>query len=139
MQPDKIVNAIIAIDKNTQGLALHDVNPPLVHVAFAVQGSHSSLRSGLLLTENGCMRLLTRSHRLGRVQHGTFAGQAGADPERVVAAMKLEGHTVECLFMEPVGIDRTWRTLDSVRFVLSRLLYCMAASLDAGGCGIHAL
>ena len=35
LQPDKIVNAIIAIDKNTQGLDQHDVNPPLAHVAVA--------------------------------------------------------------------------------------------------------
>ena len=42
--------------------------------------------------ENGCMRLLKRSHTLGRIEHGTFGGQAGADPRRVLAAMKLGGY-----------------------------------------------
>jgi ectoine hydroxylase-related dioxygenase (phytanoyl-CoA dioxygenase family) len=54
--PDKIINAIIAIDHNT--------------------------------AENGCMRLMRKSHTLGRIEHGTFGGQAGADPQRVVAAMQ---------------------------------------------------
>ena len=37
--------------------------------------------------ENGAMRILTRSHRLGRLDHGVYGGQAGADPERVLSAM----------------------------------------------------
>jgi ectoine hydroxylase-related dioxygenase (phytanoyl-CoA dioxygenase family) len=51
--------------------------------------------------ENGCMRLMRRSHTLGRVDHGTFGGQAGADPDRVVAAMKLGGYEVVKLKLEP--------------------------------------
>ena len=65
LHPDKIVNAIIALDPNT--------------------------------AENGCMRLMRRSHTLGRVDHGTFGGQAGADPTRVVAAMALPGYEVVML------------------------------------------
>ena len=41
--------------------------------------------------ENGCLQLLKGSHRMGRVEHGRFGSQTGADPERVNAAMsKLE-------------------------------------------------
>ena len=32
--------------------------------------------------ENGAMRILTRSHKLGRLDHGVYGGQAGADPPR---------------------------------------------------------
>jgi ectoine hydroxylase len=38
--------------------------------------------------ENGCLQLLAGSHRMGRVEHGRFGSQTGADPERVEAAMK---------------------------------------------------
>ena len=37
---------------------------------------------------NGCMQVLKGSHKLGRVEHGRFGDQTGADPERVEAAMK---------------------------------------------------
>ena len=67
--PDKIVNAIIALDPNT--------------------------------ADNGCMRLMRRSHTLGRIDHGTFGGQAGADPTRVVAAMSLPGYEVVKLPLMP--------------------------------------
>ena len=41
--------------------------------------------------ENGCLQLLTGSHKLGRIEHGQFGGQQGADPERTdVAAERLE-------------------------------------------------
>jgi ectoine hydroxylase len=41
--------------------------------------------------ENGCMQLLKASHRMGRITHGRFGDQTGADPERVKVAMeKLE-------------------------------------------------
>jgi ectoine hydroxylase len=36
--------------------------------------------------ENGCLQILKGSHHLGRIEHGTFGGQTGADPERVRAA-----------------------------------------------------
>ena len=35
--------------------------------------------------ENGCLKVLTGSHHLGRIDHGRRGGQAGADPERVAA------------------------------------------------------
>ncbi len=38
--------------------------------------------------ENGCMQVIKGSHLLGRVEHGTFGGQVGADPERVKAALQ---------------------------------------------------
>ncbi len=38
--------------------------------------------------ENGCIQMMTGSHRMGRVEHGRFGGQTGADPERVKEAMQ---------------------------------------------------
>ncbi len=38
--------------------------------------------------ENGCLQLLKGSHLMGRIEHGRFGTQTGADPERVEAAMK---------------------------------------------------
>ena len=38
--------------------------------------------------ENGCMQVLRGSHKIGRVAHGRFGDQSGADPERVDEAMK---------------------------------------------------
>ncbi len=38
--------------------------------------------------ENGCLQLLKGSHQMGRVEHGRFGSQTGADPERVNAAMQ---------------------------------------------------
>lgn len=41
--------------------------------------------------ENGCLEILAGSHRMGRLEHGNFGGQTGADPERVgVARQRLE-------------------------------------------------
>jgi hypothetical protein len=39
--------------------------------------------------ENGCMQLLRGSHLMGRVEHGRYGDQTGADPERTDAAMKI--------------------------------------------------
>src|SRR5262249_54035004 len=36
---------------------------------------------------NGCLQVLRGSHRMGRINHGPIAGQTGADPERVAAAL----------------------------------------------------
>jgi len=36
--------------------------------------------------ENGCLQVLKGSHHMGRIEHGKFGGQTGADPERVAAA-----------------------------------------------------
>ncbi len=39
--------------------------------------------------ENGCMQVLKGSHEMGRVEHGRFGDQTGADPERVEEARKI--------------------------------------------------
>ena len=39
--------------------------------------------------ENGCLQLLKGSHRIGRVDHGRYGDQTGADPERTDQAMKV--------------------------------------------------
>ena len=39
--------------------------------------------------ENGCLQLLRGSHKLGRIEHGRFGDQTGADPERVDHAAKV--------------------------------------------------
>jgi ectoine hydroxylase-related dioxygenase (phytanoyl-CoA dioxygenase family) len=38
--------------------------------------------------ENGCIQMLEGSHKMGRIEHGRFGGQTGADPERVNAALQ---------------------------------------------------
>jgi len=41
--------------------------------------------------ENGCLQVLRGSHLMGRIEHGRFGEQTGADPERVaVAIQRLE-------------------------------------------------
>jgi len=42
--------------------------------------------------ENGCMQVLRGSHKMGRVEHGKFGDQTGADPERVENAKKVMEH-----------------------------------------------
>ena len=37
---------------------------------------------------NGCLQILRGSHRLGRIEHGRFGTQVGADPGRVELAMR---------------------------------------------------
>jgi len=37
---------------------------------------------------NGCLQVLKGSHRLGRIEHGRFGTQVGANPERVALAAK---------------------------------------------------
>jgi ectoine hydroxylase-related dioxygenase (phytanoyl-CoA dioxygenase family) len=39
--------------------------------------------------ENGCMQVLKGSHHMGRIEHGQFGDQTGADPERVHEAAKV--------------------------------------------------
>jgi ectoine hydroxylase-related dioxygenase (phytanoyl-CoA dioxygenase family) len=39
--------------------------------------------------ENGCLQLLRGSHLLGRIEHGRYGEQTGADPERTDVAMKV--------------------------------------------------
>jgi len=42
--------------------------------------------------ENGCMQVLRGSHKMGRIDHGRFGQQTGADPERVKVAMERFEH-----------------------------------------------
>jgi ectoine hydroxylase-related dioxygenase (phytanoyl-CoA dioxygenase family) len=37
--------------------------------------------------ENGCLQVIKGSHKIGRIEHGRFGDQTGADPERVRAAL----------------------------------------------------
>jgi len=39
--------------------------------------------------KNGCLQVLKGSHKMGRIEHGKFGDQTGADPERVEAAEKV--------------------------------------------------
>lgn len=39
--------------------------------------------------ENGCLQVLRGSHKMGRVEHGRFGQQTGADPERVEWARQM--------------------------------------------------
>lgn len=41
--------------------------------------------------ENGCLKVVPGSHHLGRLDHGRVGGQAGADQERVQAAIERLG------------------------------------------------
>ncbi len=41
---------------------------------------------------NGCLEVLKGSHRMGRIQHGRYGGQTGADPEHVGAARERLEH-----------------------------------------------
>jgi ectoine hydroxylase len=41
---------------------------------------------------NGCLEILRGSHLMGRIEHGRFAGQTGADPERVEAVRQRLEH-----------------------------------------------
>jgi ectoine hydroxylase len=37
---------------------------------------------------NGCLQVIRGSHRLGRIEHGTYGGQTGADPARTGLALQ---------------------------------------------------
>jgi ectoine hydroxylase-related dioxygenase (phytanoyl-CoA dioxygenase family) len=49
--------------------------------------------------ENGCLQVLRGSHKIGRVEHGRFGEQVGADPERVAEAK--ERHELVYCLMNP--------------------------------------
>ena len=38
--------------------------------------------------ENGCMQLVSGSHKLGRIEHGKYDGRISADPERTAEVLK---------------------------------------------------
>jgi ectoine hydroxylase-related dioxygenase (phytanoyl-CoA dioxygenase family) len=52
---------------------------------------------------NGCLQVLKGSHHMGRVEHGKFGEQTGADPERVRAAMERLEH-VYCEMAPGTGL-----------------------------------
>ena len=64
------------------------------------------------IRENGCLKVLKGSHKMGRVDHDRYGDQTGADPERVNEAMKV---------MESVYVE-----LDpgDALFLHSNLLHC---------------
>ena len=39
--------------------------------------------------ENGCLQVLKGSHKMGRIEHGRYGDQTGADPDRTQQAMKV--------------------------------------------------
>ena len=39
---------------------------------------------------NGCLQLLKGSHKMGRIEHGRYGEQTGADPERIAAATAVQ-------------------------------------------------
>ena len=45
---------------------------------------------------NGCLQVLRGSHKMGRIEHGRFGDQTGADPDRVDAAKK----NMEIIYVE---------------------------------------
>lgn len=53
--------------------------PDMASCMIAVDRAHKA---------NGCLQVLKGSHLLGRIEHGTFGTQVGADPERVALASK---------------------------------------------------
>ena len=68
--------------------------------------------------ENGCIQMLRGSHKMGRIEHGMFAGQTGADPERVNEALKK----MEVVHCEAASGDAL--------FFHANTLHCSAANLS---------
>ncbi len=53
--------------------------PDMISVMIAVDRAYKG---------NGCLQVIRGSHKLGRVEHGTYGTQVGADPKRVELALK---------------------------------------------------
>ena len=51
--------------------------PDMASCMIAVDEAHK---------KNGCLQILKGSHKIGRIEHGTFGTQTGADPGRVALA-----------------------------------------------------
>ena len=64
------------------------------------------------IRENGCLKVLKGSHKMGRVDHDRHGNQTGADPERVNEAMKV----MESVYVELEPGDAL--------FFHSNLLHC---------------
>ncbi len=65
---------------------------------------------------NGCLQLLKGSHKMGRIEHGRYGEQTGADPERTDAAKKVQ----ELVYAELAPGD--------VLFFHSNTLHCSDAN-----------
>ena len=81
----------------------------VTNVAIAVDSNTS---------RNGCTRFIKRSHTLGRVEHGVFGEQTGADPAMVARALRIPGFEEVELTMERGDI--CW--------FHSNLMHCSAAN-----------
>jgi ectoine hydroxylase len=63
--------------------------------------------------ENGCLQVVPKSHRLGRIDHGRTGDQAGADPERVAHVVArfgvehIELGAGDALFFHPNLLHRS--------------------------------
>ena len=68
--------------------------------------------------ENGCLQVLAGSHQLGRIEHGRYGDQTGADPERVQAAK------------EKLALVHCEMSPGTALFFHSNLLHCSAANLS---------
>jgi ectoine hydroxylase-related dioxygenase (phytanoyl-CoA dioxygenase family) len=68
--------------------------------------------------ENGCLQVLKGSHRMGRIEHGRFGEQTGADPERVREALKR----FDLVYFEAGPGDAL--------FFHSNMLHCSAPNLS---------
>ena len=64
------------------------------------------------IRENGCLKVLKGSHKMGRVDHDRYGDQTGANPERVNEAMKV----MESVYVELEPGDAL--------FLHSNLLHC---------------
>ncbi len=68
--------------------------------------------------ENGCLQVIRGSHHVGRIEHGRFGDQTGADPERVQACLERM-ELVYCEMQPGTGL-----------FFHSNLLHASAANLS---------
>jgi len=71
--------------------------------------------------DNGAMRVITKSHKLGKLDHGDYAGQTGANPVRVLKAISLPGYDNVNLLLSP----------GDVCFTHSNLLHASRPNLSA--------
>ena len=70
--------------------------------------------------DNGAIRIITKSHKLGKLDHGNYAGQTGADPVRVLESVTIPGYDVVNLLLNP----------GDVAFTHSNLLHCSRPNLS---------
>jgi ectoine hydroxylase-related dioxygenase (phytanoyl-CoA dioxygenase family) len=73
-------------------------------LAFCPQVTNCCIAIDENTAANGCMRVVRGSHRLGRLEHGVYGSQTGAEPRAVGRAMAVPGSTEEPLLMRPGDI-----------------------------------